>query len=54
MNEEKWVKADAIGLHTVYRKDQELAIFTLGLVGIGSICYTAYRAVRGIVCLIKK
>ena len=54
MNEEKWVKADGLGLHTVYRKDQEPLIFTLGLVGISSMCYTAYRAVRGIVGLIKK
>ena len=54
MNEKKWVKNNALGLDTIYRKDQEPLFFALGLVGIGSMYYTAYRAVRGIVGLIKK
>lgn len=54
MNEKKWVKADGLGLQTAYRKDQEPLVITIGLVGVGSMCYTVYRAVRGIVGLIKK
>ena len=54
MNEKKWVKAENIGLQAFYRKDQEPLMFALGLVSIGSVCYTAYRAIRGVVCLIKK
>ena len=54
MNEKKWVEANAFGLTTAYREDQELRVFALGFVVIGSMCYTAYRAVRGIVGLIKK
>ena len=54
MNEEKWVKADALGLNAAYREDQQLRVAALGFAAVGSMCYTAYRAIRGIVGLIKK
>jgi hypothetical protein len=54
MDKKKWVEANAFGLNTAYREDQQWRVFAFGLVVIGSTCYTAYRAVRGIVGLIKK
>ena len=54
MNEKKWVEANAFGLNTAYREDQQPRVFAFGLVAVGSMCYAAYRAVRGIVGLIKR